>query len=426
MRTSASRTPPASAAEAGGLGPGDRPDPGVLADRLKEEARRLGFDQVGVAPAVAPPGYPSYLEWLRKGHAAGMGYLHRQAGAREHPDRLLEGVRSVVVAGFVYGRREPEPSEPTRGRVARYARGADYHDVLWRRLESLLCWLRSECPDVRGRAVADTAPLLEREFARLAGIGWFGKNTMLIDRKLGSFTLFGSLLVDVDLRPDPPFEADHCGSCTRCLDACPTDAFVGPYDLDARKCISYWTIEHKGPIPEGPASQLHGWAFGCDVCQDVCPWNRKAPDGTEPSLAPRPEWTSPDLLGWLRRDPSEFSKALKGTALSRTKRSGLVRNAALILGERRAVEAIPALIERLGDADPVVRGASAWALGRIGGEEAALALESHVGDEDPSVREAIRGALSRLAGCPGRDGPPAGGTDPGTGQCSGGPPDDSH
>ncbi len=176
--------------------------------------------------------------------------------------------------------------------------------------------------------MADTAPLLERDFARLAGLGWIGKNTMLIDRRLGSFTVLGALLVDVELRPDEPHHASHCGTCTRCLDACPTDAFDGPYRLDARKCISYWTIEHRGPIPDEFADRLDGWVFGCDVCQDVCPWNRKAPPGREPALEPRPEWTHPDLIELLARDPAELSRALKGTALSRAKRAGLLRNAA--------------------------------------------------------------------------------------------------
>jgi epoxyqueuosine reductase len=350
--------------------------PDDLTDRLKAEASRLGFDQVGIAPAVAPPGYPHYLDWLRRGDAAGMAYMHRQAEARAHPDRLLDGVRSVVVCGFVYGRRETPSTEPRRGKVARYARGADYHDLLWRRLEALLAWVQQECPGTRGRAVADTAPLLERDFARLAGLGWVGKNTMLIDRRLGSFTLLGALLVDAELRPDEPLRADHCGTCTRCLDACPTDAFAGPYQLDARRCISFWTIEHKGSIPDEAAEMLDGWVFGCDVCQDVCPWNRKAPEGREPALAPRPEWTDPDLIAWLGSDPAAFTKSLKGTALARAKRSGLLRTAALILGRRGEVAAVPVLIQRLHDADPVVRQAAAWALGRIGTDEALVALEA--------------------------------------------------
>lgn len=370
--------------------------PDELTDRLKAEARRLGFDLVGVAPAVVPPGYGRYLEWLEEGRAAGMEYLHKRAEARGHPGHVLEGARSVVVVGMIYGHREVEEPGPTQGKVARYARGSDYHEVLWRRLGTLLDWLKAERPGIVGRAVCDTAPLLERDFARLAGLGWIGKNTCLIDRKAGSFTVLGSVLVDAELAYDAPREVNHCGTCTRCLDACPTDAFDGPYRLDARRCISYWTIEHKGAIPDQVAATLGDWAFGCDICQDVCPWNRKAPAGREPELEARPEWTNPDLIGWLDRDPAEFARALKGTALARSKRSGLVRNAALVLGGRGVSEAVPSLIGRLGDADPVVRGASAWALGRIGSASAVPALMAAREDPDPIARAAIGRALDVL------------------------------
>jgi epoxyqueuosine reductase len=296
-----------------------------------------------------------------------MGYLHQQEHPRAHPGSILEGVRSVVMAVQVYGRREPDaPLPPDRGRVARYARGGDYHELLWRRLEALLAWLQGEVPGARGRAVADSAPLLERDFARLAGLGWIGKNTLLIGRRLGSFTVLGALLVDVELEPDAPAAYDHCGTCTRCLDACPTGAFVGPYELDARRCISTWTIETRGPLPDEAAANLHGWAFGCDVCQEVCPWNRKAPDAREPVLAPRPEWTDPDLIALLDADPEGLRQSLRGTAMARAKRAGLVRNACYLLGNGRVEAAVPALSRRLADADPAVRAAAAWALERIG------------------------------------------------------------
>lgn len=345
-----------------------------LTRELKAEAVRLGFDRVGIAPAVGAPNYWRYQAWLEAGHAAGMAYLEGRAALREHPGKLLEGVRSVVMVSLVYGRPVSSTPGPTEAKVARYAQGADYHEVLWRKLGALLDWLRARRPEVQGRALADTAPLLERDFARLAGLGWIGKNSMLIDRKLGSFTVLGSLLVDVDLEADEPHAPSHCGTCTRCLDACPTDAFAAPYQLDARRCISYWTIEHRGPIDESFADRLDGWVFGCDVCQDVCPWNRKAPPGRSPELEPMPGLTTPDLIDWLDRDPAEFSRVLKPTALARAKRAGLLRNAALILGTRQSVEAIPALGRRLADADPTVRDAAAWALRRIGTREAEAIL----------------------------------------------------
>ena len=334
---------------------------------LKAEAMRLGFDAVGIAPAVAPPGYEAYREWLRQGFAAEMDYMYRHEAARAHPNSILEGVLSVVMVALVYGRREEDAPEPTRGKVARYARGDDYHDVLWSKLGKLLDWVRLEFPGAKGRAVADTAPLLERDYARLGGLGWFGKNTLLINRKLGSFTVLGALLVDCELDYDPPHEASHCGTCTRCLDACPTSAFDGPYRLDATKCLSYWTIEHRGPIPEPITDRLDGWAFGCDVCQDVCPWNRKAADGHEPRLQTRQEWLNPDLIDWLRTDPAEFRRRLKGTALSRARRAGLVRNAALILGSRLVEEARPELANLIDDEDEGVREAARWALARLDG-----------------------------------------------------------
>jgi epoxyqueuosine reductase len=368
-----------------------------LTDRLKSEAIRLGFDAVGIAPAVAPPGYPDFRRWLDFGHAAGMDYLRRNEAARAHPSCLLEGVRSVIMASVVYGQNAREAIEESsrRGKVACYARGGDYHALIWRKLEELLAWLRGECPGAAGRAVADTAPLLERDFARLAGLGWIGKNTMLIDRRLGSFTFLGALLVDVELEYDAAHDTDFCGSCTLCLDHCPTQAFAGPYELDARRCISFWTIEHKGAIPEKNALELDGWVFGCDVCQDVCPWNRKAPEGHLSELEARLEWIDPDLIEWLSRDRSQWRALLKGTSLTRAKRSGLVRNAALVLGTRKLAQAAAPLAERLDDPDEdaVVRVSSAWALGQIGTEPARAALLRHAHDPDSLVREAVSSAL---------------------------------
>ncbi len=217
---------------------------------------------------------------------------------------------------------------------------------------------------------------------------------MLINRRLGSFTFLGALLTDVELAYDAPHHVNHCGTCTRCLDACPTDAFNGPYELDARRCISYWTIEHRGPIPDHAAGQLHGWVFGCDICQDVCPWNRKAPPGRSPELAERPEWVDPDLLGWLTDDRDDWRARLKGTAPARTKRTGLVRNAALLLGSRRVTAAVEPLAARLDDRqeDAVIRAAAAWSLARLGGKEAIAALARYRDDPDPAVRESVREA----------------------------------
>ena len=247
---------------------------------------------------------------------------------------------------MIYGEPRPDPAraDPGQGRPVcpggRLPRGP-----LAEARSAARTGSRPSGPGSSAGRSATPAPLLERDFARLAGLGWIGKNTCLIDRKAGSFTVLGSLLVDLELAYDAPFEADHCGTCTRCLDACPTDAFDGPYQLDARRCISYWTIEHKGPIPDEAAERLGGWAFGCDVCQDVCPWNRKAPPGREPALdaEARVDQPRPDRLARRATRPRS-RRAIKGTALARSKRSGLLRNAALILGTRRVAEAVPALI----------------------------------------------------------------------------------
>jgi epoxyqueuosine reductase len=213
--------------------------------------------------------------------------------------------------------------------------------------------------------VVDTAPLLERDFARRAGLGWFGKNTMLIHKRLGSYFFLGAILLDLELRPDPPHTASHCGSCTACLDACPTGAFPAPGVLDARLCISYLTIELKEAIPAQLRPQLGDWLFGCDVCQEVCPWNRKAPVADEPEFLPRADWAAFDPVELLGLSETEFRQRFRGTALFRTKRRGLLRNAALVLGNRGDPAALPALRRALEDPEPLVREAAGWAIGRI-------------------------------------------------------------
>jgi epoxyqueuosine reductase len=257
------------------------------------------------------------------------------------------------------------------GKVARYARGLDYHDVLRDRLKQLLAWLQQECPGCRGRAVVDTAPLLERDFARRAGLGWFGKNTMLLNKRLGSYFFLGALLVDVELRTDEAHAVNHCGTCTRCLDACPTQAFPAPGVLDARRCISYLTIERKESLPDDLRDRLDGWIFGCDICQEVCPWNRKAPAGTVPELQARPDLEALDPCAVLRMSEDEFTVQFHGTALMRTRRRGLLRNAALLLGTTGDATALPALRDVLEDAEETIRAAACWAISQIEMRQAA-------------------------------------------------------
>jgi epoxyqueuosine reductase len=367
--------------------PQEAADPAELAAALKAEAVSLGFDLVGIAPAVTPAGIHEFLDWLKRGYAGEMTYLERREAAYAHPRHVLDGVRSVVMLGLNYNTRSPRSGDGSRrdatgardvepamdnaaavvpARVARYAQGRDdYHDVIRRKLRQLADFLRREAPGSNARGVVDTAPLLERDFARLSGLGWFGKNTMLINKRLGSWFLLAGLLVDVELEYDEPHGSSHCGTCTRCLDACPTQAFVEPYVLDARRCISYLTIEHRGQIADDLRTGMGNWLFGCDICQEVCPWNRKAPVTHEPAFQPNPELTAVDAAALLALTEAEFRRRFADSALSRPGRAGLLRNAAIVAGNAGTSEAIPALKIALDDADALVREAAAWALKKI-------------------------------------------------------------
>ena len=343
-------------------------EPGALTRALKAEARRVGFELVGVAPAVSPPGLPKLHEWLAAGFAGEMQYLPRRAAAYEHPRHVSASVRSVVILAMNYRTEEPQSAEANEGRVARYAWGtADYHDLLRERLRQLSDFLHEQRPGCTTRGVVDTAPLLERDFARLAGLGWFGKNTMLIHKRAGSWLLLAGLLTDLELDPDAPHETSHCGTCTRCLDVCPTQAFPAPYVLDARKCISYLTIELKTSIPLALRDGVGEWLFGCDLCQEVCPWNRKSPRSAEPAFQPQPDLNAIDALALLRMTRAQFDARFDHSPLARPGFDGLRRNAAIVLGNRGDSAAIACLIGSLQDASPLVRGAVVWALRKLGG-----------------------------------------------------------
>ena len=348
-----------------------------LTNELKQQAQRLGFALTGVCPAIAAPGYDRFQQWLAAGYAGRMDYLGQREAAYQHPQHVLDGVRSILMLGMSYHTVEPTEPQPGQGRIASYAWGeVDYHDVIHNKLKLLVAWLKEQSPSATTRGVVDTAPLLEREFAQLAGIGWIGKNTLLLNRQHGSYFFLAALLTDVELECDEPFAADHCGTCTACLEACPTDAFTQPYVLDATKCISYLTNELREEIPSHLREGVGDWLFGCDVCQQVCPWNSHAVPAASAAFQPLKERNPVDLIPLFELDDAAFRTMFRRTPLWRSKRRGILRNAAVVLGNRPTNDAIAALVKGLNDAEPLVRGACAWALGKYDCDNALQSLNS--------------------------------------------------
>ncbi len=296
---------------------------------VKRRATALGFDATGIAP-LEPNAHADELErWLAAGHAGTMTYLHRQAEKRKDPRRIMPGARVAVVTLANYFHGSPSMT-PLAGKVAQYAWSPDYHDVLGARLEKLAGTIRDIVPGAATRCYVDAGPVPERELAQRAGLGWIGKNMMLIHPEIGSFTFIGVVLTDADLASDLPFEADRCGSCRRCLDACPTNAFPAPHVLDATRCISYLTIEHRGDFDDRQRGDVGSgeWVFGCDVCQDVCPWNVSFATATaDPGLAPRADLAAPDLRQLIEMDEAEFTRRYGDTPLERPGLAGMRRNA---------------------------------------------------------------------------------------------------
>ena len=375
------------------------PDLAELAESLRAESRALGFGLFGVAPAVEPTGYGQLQRWLEAGFAGEMNYFERRREAYAHPKHVLDGVRSLVLLGLDYNTGFPGRSVAGYGRVSRYAWGSvDYHNLIWEKLDQLQRWLEARVPGVVARGVVDTAPLLEREFAQLAGLGWRGKNTLLINPQRGSYFFLAALLTDLSLPLDAPFTPDHCGTCRRCLDACPTGAFPEPYVLDATRCISYLTIGLRSAIPDQLRAGVGDWLFGCDVCQEVCPWNRFTQLSDESDFLPRQAAGLEELVELLGLSEPEFRTRFRQTPLWRPRRRGLLRNAAIVLGNQRYEPAIGALCQALRDEEELVRGAAAWALGQIGGEQAREALRGQLSVETatyPGIE--LRNALEAIA-----------------------------
>ena len=369
-------------------------DSAELAQLAKAHAFALGFDLVGITELGTVPSAPLFDEWIAAGHAGTMHYLARGAEKRRDSRLPKEGTTHAIVVGLDYGGREPS------GPVARYARGDDYHDIIESRLRELHARLERDAGRaILGKPYVDTGPLLERDLARRAGLGWFGKNTNLINPARGSFFFIGALVLDLELATDAPFEADRCGTCTRCLEACPTDAFVGPRRLDATKCISYLTIELKGEIPAELHEGIGDRLYGCDVCQEVCPYNHKfARTLSEPAFAPRPAVAEKDARS-LARDvlgmsQEGFSRQFKRSPMKRARLSGLKRNAAVVLGNLGSDDDVDLLLAALDDPEPLARAHSARALARIGSSTATARLRERLDVEaEEPVRDALRKAL---------------------------------
>lgn len=307
----------------------------ATADLLKTWALEAGFDRAGVAGLEPSAHGEAFLRWLARGDQGGMGWFERRVEARLEPAKVVPGTRSALcVALQYYPLTDEAPENDLWPRVARYARGLDYHDVMQDRLKVLESRILEAFPGTVSRRYVDTGPVLERELAARAGLGAVGKNTMLLHPEAGSWFLLGELFLSLDLAPDVPL-ADLCGSCTRCLEACPTGALAEPYRLDSNLCISYWTIEHRGPFPDEVAEMVGDWVFGCDVCQEVCPWN------TAPTGADHPELQLPesrqdlDLAGLLRLSRDEYIERFRGSPMKRARLEGLQRNAEVALRNRR-------------------------------------------------------------------------------------------
>lgn len=347
----------------------------TLTSRIRNEALRLGFDFCGFSEAKPSPRADAFGDWIGRGRHAGMGWIARDPERRLDPQRVLPGAVSLISVALSYYLEDPPATlwnDPLRGRVARYAWGRDYHDVMLPMLEELAAFVRSEAGvPVCHRAYVDTGPVLERDVAARAGLGFIGKNTLLIHPRAGSYMLLGEVLVDVPLDPDLEMIAEAekgtCGDCRRCQDVCPTHAFPVPYVLDSNLCISYLTIELKGSIPEPLRPKMGNWIFGCDECQSVCPWVKQyATASKQRFLKYEPDWAAPSLLELIQLDDKAFKDRFAGSPILRPKRKGLLRNVAVALGNSGRPEAIPSLEKATKDPEPLIAEHASWALSRLG------------------------------------------------------------
>jgi epoxyqueuosine reductase len=365
----------------------------AIREVIRDRALAIGFDAVGFAAAqLAPQARADLGEFLRRGYHGEMDWLARNAERREDPRGLWPDARTVVVLGMNYGPADDPlalADEPASGAISVYARGHDYHDTVKRRLKALARWIAAQWPSDL-KVFVDTAPVMEKPLAQQAGLGWQGKHTNLVSRDFGSWLFLGEIYLSLELAPDPAFE-DNCGSCRRCLDACPTAAFPAPYRLDARRCISYLTIEHKGPIPAELRPLIGNRIYGCDDCLAVCPWNKFAHAAHEPDFLPRAELTAPRLVELAELDDRGFRALFAGSTVKRIGRDRFLRNVLVAIGNGPAgnAELAGAARRRLDDASPLVRGAAVWAFARLATADQREAERERrlPGEADPWVRE---------------------------------------
>ena len=366
---------------------------------VKKIAKELEFSHCGIAKAERLDEDARRLEsWLLKGHHAGMGYMENHFELRVDPTKLVPGAKSVITLMMNYFPSDLQ--EKGIPKISKYAYGNDYHDIIREKLNQFLFRLRENFGEINGRGFVDSAPVLERTWATKTGLGWVGKNGNLINKEHGSFFFLSTLITDLALPPDDPFARDYCGTCTKCIDHCPTEAIQPNKDIDARRCISYLTIELRGPIPRELRPLMGAWIFGCDLCQDVCPVNRRRTPRNHAAFIPRPGvGSSPALIPLLRMTEDEFRERFKGSPIRRAKWAGLRRNVCVALGNSGDPVAVPALIEALNGDPALVRGHAAWALGRLGGSEAEMALVARAAvEEDAWVQEEIALALADIDG----------------------------
>ncbi len=375
-----------------------------LTEQIKTQAQKLGFELVGIIPVEPSQTVGHYEQWLKNGYAGEMGYLEKHLPLKRDLRQILPEAQSIIALAVNYYTLDPPQSvvdDPSRGQISRYAWGTDYHGLIRSKLDRLAAFIQRTAEEkTKTRVYVDTAPVLEREYTERAGIGWIAKNTNVINWQAGSWFFLAGILVSIKLETDTPSLRGSCGTCTLCIEACPTDAILAPNILDSRLCISYLTIELKGSIPHELRPQMGNLIFGCDICQEVCPWNSKAVPTKERGFQPRQGNLAPKLLSLIQMTQEQFSRRFRDSPIKRAKRRGFLRNVAVALGNWKNRAAVPALKTALNDDEPLVRGHAAWALGQIGGQAARKALQTRLAVEVHTeviteIKEALNQNLSK-------------------------------